>query len=242
MYRTLIFFFSSFFLIVNIYSQNYTLVQKELKDNSKKLNYEFVLTYPVISIEDKNITVSRLFNDFMEKKADALRDTFRVWMQDWDTVSNAKDMQSYYEAGDSVFYAKDNIISILFYEGYYFAGAAHPNNSSFSVNYNMETGKEFSLADVLFPGWEIAVSDICIAGITKQKKEIGIEPVEWVQDGAGPKAENFAVFNITSGHLLITFPTYQVGSYAEGPSEVEIPYADIKPIIDSSGLLGGFVK
>jgi hypothetical protein len=229
-------------LCVNIFAQNYIMVHKELKETSKKLNYEFVITYPVISIGDKNITLSRLFNEHMEKKAGAMRDTFRVWMQDWDTISNAKDMQSYYESGDSVFYAKDKIISILFYEGYYFAGAAHPNNSSYSVNYNMETGKEFTLSDILLPGWETEISRICIADITKQKQSFGIEPAEWVQEGAGPKAENFAVFNITNDHLLITFPTYQVGSYAEGPSEVEIPYVDIKQFINKSGLLGGLVR
>jgi uncharacterized protein DUF3298 len=242
MKKILLVFIVSVLFVLNIYPQTYTVVQKELKDKSKKLNYEFSAQYPQINSFNRNTGQAKMFNDYMKNKAYALKDTFVVWMKDWDTISGNKEMQSYYEAGDSVFYAKGNIMSILFSEGYYFSGAAHPNNSSFSVNYNMDKGNEFQLNDLLKTGWEEKISGICIKDLVRQKKELGIEPDEWLNEGAGPKAENFKVFNITNDHLLITFPTYQVGSYVEGPSEVEITYSSIKDIIKSEGLLGGYIK
>lgn len=242
MKKILLIFSVSVLFALNVYPQTYTIVQKELKDKSKKMNYEFSAQYPQINSFKENTGQVKMFNDYIKDKAYALRDTFRVWMKDWDTISSNKEMQSYYEAWDTVFYARENIISILFSEGYYFSGAAHPNNSSFSVNYNMEKGKEFQLNDILKTGWEEKISAMCITDLVKQKKELGIEPDEWLNEGAGPKAENFKVFNITNDHLLITFPTYQVGSYVEGPSEVEINYTAIKDIIKSDGLLGEFIK
>jgi len=240
--KNILLFLTVLFLTLNIYSQNYTVVKKELTDNSKKLNYEFTLTYPQIKSFNGNIGSVIMFNDFMKDKAYAVRDTFRVWMRDWDTISIVKDIQSYYEAGDSVFYAESDLISIQFYEGFYFAGAAHPANSSFSINYNLKTGKEFTLNDLLTKGWETTISEICIADIIKQKRDPAFEPDDWLKEGAGPKANNFKVFNLTNDHLLITFPTYQIESYVAGPSEVEIPYSSIKSIIDKSGLIGSFVR
>jgi hypothetical protein len=104
----------------------------------------------------------------------------------------------------------------------------------------LENFKELTLNDLLKSGWESKISEISIREIEKQKKQMGIEPVEWVKDGAGPKAENFKVFNVTRKGLVITFPTYQVGSYVEGPSEVFISFGKIKSIIREDGILDNF--
>jgi hypothetical protein len=95
---------------------------------------------------------------------------------------------------------------------------------------------------MLKSGWENKISEICIADIQKQKRGNGIEPDDWLNEGAGPKAENFRVFNITKEGLLITFITYQVGSYAEGPSEVMIKYSEIKDLIPPKSYLESFLK
>jgi peptidoglycan-N-acetylglucosamine deacetylase len=50
----------------------------------------------------------------------------------------------------------------------------------------------------------------------------------WVQRGAGAEAKNFTSFNLTSRGILLTFDEYQVGSYAEGASEVHVPYEVIR--------------
>jgi hypothetical protein len=58
--------------------------------------------------------------------------------------------------------------------------------------------------------------------------------------GAGPLEKNFSVFNITKDGLLITFTTYQVASYADGPQEVFIPYRELKDYLNPEGILKGF--
>ena len=173
---------------------------------------------------------------------EALRDTFRVWMKDWDVPNEMTGVGSYYEAGDSVFYAGNRLISIQFYEGYYFAGAAHPNNSSFSVNYDLVSNTELALDNLLTPGWEKKISEICIQRLKEMKSVPPGTEDDWIERGAGPEKKNFEVFNITKTGLLITFITYQVGSYAEGPSEVFITYPEIKDYIDKGSLLSIHLK
>lgn len=225
------------FFSATLFSQSYNIEHRGLTDKSSKLRYTFSISYPQITDFRDNVTSLNLFNKLLKSKAVSIRDTFNLWMKDWDTISTMKDFNSYYESGDSVFYASDEIISILFYEGYYFSGAAHPNNSNFSINYNLKTNSEFSLNDIFAKGWSQRISEICIKDLTKQRAPDLQEPDEWTTNGAGPDENNFKVFNITKSGLLITFPTYQVGPYVAGPSEVFIPYSEIKDLIPSNSPL-----
>lgn len=222
------------------FSQDYSMVQKQIKVKSEKRKYEINITYPQL-IGHGN-TPYNAFNSLVKEHMEAERDSFKVWMKDWEINEYNRDFSSEYEINFSKEYNDDNLISIFFSVYSYFAGAAHPNNSCFSLNYDLKNSKEIFLSDLLISGWENKISEICIREITKQKKEMGIEPDEWLTEGAGPKPENFDVFNIKRDTLVITFPTYQVGAYVEGPSEVDINYAEIKDIINPKGILKSFRK
>ncbi|MCI0448177.1 MAG: RsiV family protein [Chlorobi bacterium] len=239
--KTKLLIFSALLLTVNFFAQNYKISHKAITDKNSKLKYEFSISYPLIKDFKEHITSMSLFNRFITNKAEGIRVTFNVWMKDWDTTTTNHEMGSFYEAGDSVFYASNGLISVLFYELWYFSGAAHPNNSNFSINYDLENHKELGLGDLLSSGWGGKISEICIRELDELKKEHGIEPEDWLKDGAGPSAENFKVFNITKKGLVITFPTYQVGPYVEGPSEVFIAYDEIRSLIMPGSILA-FVK
>lgn len=224
------------------FGQDYRIVKKQYGHATKKPRYEFLITYPELKGFTGNVTGMEMFNKHMNNIVQAKSDTFSTWMYDWDTTTTNHEMGSYYEAGDTVYYASNEFISIQFYEGYYFSGAAHPNNSSFAVNYDLVKYREFGLGDVLTGPWLDTISAICIRELKKLKGADGEVLDDWIQSGAGPDAKNYTVWNVTKEGLLITFVTYQVGSYAEGPSEVLIAYNDIKDLIRKDGLLAGFVR
>lgn len=224
------------------FSQDYRISHKEFAHATIKPKYEFSITYPEIKGFTGNVTGMEMFNRHINNVVQAKSDTFSTWMYDWDTTTTNHKMGSYYEAGDTVYYASNEFISIQFYEGYYFSGAAHPNNSSFAVNYDLVKYREFGLGDVLTDPWLDTISAICIRDLKKQKGADGEVLDEWIQSGAGPDAKNYEVWNVTKEGLLITFITYQVGSYAEGPSEVLIAYNDIKDLVRKDGLLWVFVR
>ena len=212
-------------------AQDYRIVKMGLGTASEKPKYDFSFNYPEIKDFTMNVTGMNMFNKHIKGIIQASNDSFTVWMADWDTTTTNHETGSYFETGDSVFYASNNLISILFYEGWYFSGAAHPNNSNFSLNYDLNNYKALDLNDLLKTGWENRVSQICIKDLMKKLYPDNKETDEWVQSGAGPDAKNFKVFNVTKEGIVITFVTYQVAAYVYGPSEVFIPYAEIKDVM-----------
>lgn len=228
------------FFISVLSSQSYKIEHKNISVEGKEKKYTLNITYP--QIKGLNTPSEEGFNTLVKGRMEAERDSFIVWMKDWEINEYNKDFSSEYEIIDTVIYRDSKLISVFFSLYYYFAGAAHPNNSSFSINYDLENNRELFLRDLLMAGWEKKISAICIREITKQKKQYGIEPDEWLKEGAGPNADNFKVFNITKKNLVITFPTYQVGAYVEGPSEVQIKYKEIKDIIKEDGAISSFIR
>ncbi len=225
-----------------VYAQKYKLEFKSISDTNKEKNYEINIGYT--QVKGLNPPAEDSYNKLVESMMLAQADSFRFWMKDWESYN--KEMGSFYEINDTALYIDSKMISTLFYEFYYFSGAAHPNNSNFSVNYDLENNREIKLSDLFTGDYLKVLSGICITEISKTKKEydpeFDIKNDEWLQKGAGPDEINFKVFNITKEKFIITFPTYQVASYAEGPQRVEISYDNLKEIIKPDGLLGVFVK
>lgn len=237
---TILFF--AFIFTATLFAQNYSIEYKSIIDTNKEKNYTIGITYT--QIKGLNSPSEDGYNKLVQSMMQAQADSFRVWMKDWESYN--KEMGSFYEIADTAVYTDSKMISTIFYEFYYFSGAAHPNNSNFSVNYDLINNKEIKLAELFIGNYLKTLSEICIKEISKNKKEydpsFNVKNDEWLQSGAGPDEKNFKVFNITEENFVITFPTYQVASYAEGPQTVEIRYAKLKDIINPDGLLGGFVK
>ena len=53
-------------------------------------------------------------------------------------------------------------------------------------------------------------------------------------EGATAIPENYVTWNIDHRGLLFTFDEYQVGPYAQGPSEVFIPYTTLGDLLQDS--------
>jgi hypothetical protein len=225
-----------------LFAQNYSFEYKGFIDTNTEKNYTINISYT--QIKGLNNPSGKGYNNLVETMMIAQADSFRVWMKDWESYN--KEMGSFFEIADTAVYTDSRMISTLFYEFYYFSGAAHPNNSNFSVSYDLEKNKEITLGDLFTGDYLKVLSEICINEIAKSKKEYApsfdVKDDEWLNSGAGPDEKNFKVFNITKENFVITFPTYQIASYAEGPQTVEIPYAKLKGVINPGGLLGGFVK
>lgn len=226
-----------------LFAQNYTIEYKNIKKKDKKKNYELSITYS--QIKGSGTEGETGFNKLMEQTCKAQADSFKVWMNDWETPKDFKE-GSFYELSDTVLYRDSKIVSTLFYEFSYFAGAAHPNNYNFSFNYDLKKNREIKLSDLFKGDYLNKLSQISIDEISKIKKEYAPDYDPKNDDmliwGTGPDEKNFKAFNITKEFFQITFPTYQAASYAEGPQTVEIPYSRLKEIIIPDGLLGGFIK
>jgi len=217
-------------------AQTYEIGHDKLSINDKILNYDLLILYPVIKNPyDEGQASFNVWSKFlMESKID----TFKNTLLELDSSNFTIGQKSYYDISDSVFYADERFISVLYYENFYFSGAAHPANSNFSLNYDLRLGKSLQLNDLFYGNYLNIFSEICRKEIAKY---FGMDkPDEWIIEGTKPTEKNYEVFNITNAHITITFPTYRVASYVAGSSTVEINYIDIKDYIKPGGILNKF--
>ena len=226
------------FVVASEFTGN-DLVTKTIKEESKKLKYSINVSYHQLKgYNDKAAEDS--FNKYVNDLIKSAVDTFKTDMQDWEAP---KGFTSEYEIVDTVFFNFENLISVRF-DGYtYYAGAAHPTTFFYSVCYDLKKNSALNLSDMFTGNYLKTISEFCVNDLIRQKNEYTDNPdVSWIDEGAAPKEENYKVFNFTDNSLLITFPVYQVASYAEGPKEVNIPYTKIMDVIDKKGPLNYVIK
>lgn len=139
----------------------------------------------------------------------------------------------------NVLSAPGNIISLKFDIQTYYSGAAHPGDVSRTATFDLEHGRDLTLADLFQPNADFltAVSKYCIAQLGT--RDIGFQGFEL---GATATLENYRSWNITPDGLMITFDEYQVAPYAAGPQTVVIPYQELASILQPSGPLSAYVQ
>ena len=124
-----------------------------------------------------------------------------------------------------------------------FMGGAHPNSSRTLVSLNPGTGAPYSLKDLLAGDFQAKLNELG-EKVFRAVREIpagqGLEAAGF-DFGGGPFRlnDNFAA---TPEGLMFFFNSYEIGPYVMGPTEVLIPYTQLKGMMRSRGPLRGLVK
>ena len=108
-----------------------------------------------------------------------------------------------------------------------------------TYTFNFETGKELVLADIFKPESDYLniISGLSIKQLTEKIFDSGlIEKTsfaeDWVKTGAGPTEKNFSNFSFTDNSVIFYFEKYQVVAGAFGPQQVEIPFEQLKAVLN----------
>jgi len=116
------------------------------------------------------------------------------------------------------------LLSILFTVDTFVSGAAHPNLTHRTINFDFHTGDAIAIADLFKPGVNFipTLNNYCakkltiVTGRTRKEMEESNEL-------------NYAQWNITPTGLLIHFDEF---AHVFGPQSVLIPYSDIKNVLN----------
>lgn len=124
----------------------------------------------------------------------------------------------------------ENIVTLV-YTLFYYTGGAHPNSNYEAFTFDLEAGRQLTFDDVFPPENNPldVISPIVIASQIEQQGEYADE--QWITQGAGPDPANYQDFALTEDSIIFFFEPYQVAAYAYGPSQVEIPLADLAGVI-----------
>ena len=99
-------------LASGLYAQSYTIELKEIKKKAKMpKQYEISISYP--QIKGLNNSSQDGFNKMMTARMNAEKDSFEVWMKDWEVMNHQPDMGSYYDVNDTVLYMDSKVISVI---------------------------------------------------------------------------------------------------------------------------------
>ena len=216
--------------------QQITVSTVNFSDSGKSPDYTIQAQIP--AIEGNNDPRATAFTTTMHDLVQGLIDDFKKNLAQ-NPVTPIK-AASYLDVKFSIVSPSGNILSVKYMTEGYLAGMAHPYHMNPTFNFNIESGKALSLADLFLPNTDYLtpISKYCVTELTK--RDIGFTS-DFAQ-GADPKPENYKNWNITADGLAITFDEYQVAPYVAGPQVVTIPYDELKNVIDPNGPLAQFIK
>lgn len=170
------------------------------------------------------------FNLRVSEMVTQATDAFKKNLADWTPTPDSTESSFIVSYGTFPFSTR--FASIQLMEETYMAGAAHPSHQIISLVYDLENGQEVTLNQLFLPNSNYlqVIADTCKAEL--RKREIGFDEQ---QQGADPTPQNYAVWNLSTDGLVITFNEYQVAAYAAGPQMVTIPWAALKAVVDPQG-------
>jgi hypothetical protein len=192
--------------------------------------YDFDVEIPVLDGSDAVVnTFNQVVSQYFDKSISEFQDNAIDADKDW--VKGMPDTNSYMSSEVHFISMSERLVSVSVSIHEYMVGAAHPSTFSVSFNYDLSQKKMLTLSDLFQPGSDYLT---LLSGTTltdlKKNPDLAI-----FEEGAAPKEENFANWNITPDGLKLTFDPYQVAAYAAGTQTVTIPYDVLKEILSPLG-------
>jgi hypothetical protein len=147
----------------------------------------------------------------------------------------------------------DHVLSVELQVWTYYAGAAHPNRNTSTLNFGLSPSMELQLADMFDRNSDYieVLSRQCVTDLHRQKldrfhdaepPDDGMKRLmdEWILRGAGPDPSNFQQFTLKQRGIIFHFDPYRVGSRVEGKYLVFIPSHQLSSVISrhASSIMG----
>jgi hypothetical protein len=185
-----------------------------------------------------NALITRTLQRFRTIDAFSHLDTKREMRKDSSFRSLAWDSMSVsYKLG--IF--TDRLLTLELVIQSYFAGAAHPNAQTRTLNFLLHPGSApLEFCDLF--RWHSAyfdvVSQFCVPllhkSVWEERSDYPEKVDDWITKGAGPQSKNFENFLLEEGGIRVFFDAYQVACYAAGRQEVFIPKHALRGLLNES--------
>lgn len=208
-------------------------INKSISEKNEPKMFEIKASYPQLA--DANPVVAAKFNELT--KTAVMKEVREFRKQ---ALAQAADSafaaSNYLEMNYRLDFANERVLSVVF-GNYAYEGGERPNLYSFTINFDLKSGKKIELADIFKPGSNYLkfLSDYSIRNLKQNLENLSDE--EWLENGAGARAENFGSWNLTAKGLLINFDPIRVASPEAGARQVLIPYSDLKGILQENGVI-----
>ncbi len=201
----------------------------------------FTVSFPVFSGSDS--TTSRklaavidtsLMQDDKDAHGESMQTQANNFLRQYQEFRKAMPALSepwYYKGTLTPQVVGDSLISITIQEDYY-TGGAHGINSVRFINIQPHTGARVTLGDVLKPGYEAVLTR---AGERVFRQDHKLAPAESLQEHAfefpDDKFRLPANYGFSPDGIVFYYNSYEIGSYAAGPTQLVIPYSALAGVL-----------
>ncbi len=139
----------------------------------------------------------------------------------------------HYTAKVNVEVLTDSLLSLSVNDEYY-TGGAHGGSGVYFININPKTGIEFTLDDFLKPGYDDALTALGNRAFRQTRQladtaSLSENYFEFPED----KFQLNKNYGFKKEGIVFFYNSYEIAPYAAGPTEIVIPYEDMKDWIKS---------
>lgn len=213
------------------------VVLSSVEETSDDPSYRLSMSIPVVR-GHSDAAAEAAINDEIAAFGDAEADRFRADMASWEADAGAP--ESAFDLDGSVSLLTADVLSIVFFEYWYFQGAAHPTDNYEAMIFDLRTGRRLGLPDLLgSDSAPFALSELVQQRIIAEYYEGDEASFDSWRDGAAP--EQLDALALTESSLLVLFGRYEVGPGVLGSIIVEVPYEELGVLIDPDGPIGALV-
>jgi hypothetical protein len=134
----------------------------------------------------------------------------------------------YYSGDITVEVLTDTLLSLTVKEEY-FTGGAHGGYGTYFINIDPRTGADFTLSNLLKPGFEVTLTNLGEKSFRKVRELP--DTSSFMENYFEFPDDKFVLnqnFGFTNAGIVFYFNSYEIAPYASGPTEVLIPYGEIK--------------
>lgn len=205
------------------------LVPERVQLKSESLRYDIDVSYPqIVGAED-----SQLWKVNQHIKDEATK----LYQWPLNPGKSASEHSGLYNTVNFTYQsslATDAFLSISFIGYTYGANPGNQAPQSFSVNYDLTSGKPLKLSDIFKRDSKYLefISKYCIDVLSRN-------PSSYIKEGLSPTAANFENWHITTKGVMFEFPACKVRNCSDGDQSVEIPFSDLEAILNP-GIPGKF--
>lgn len=233
-------------------SLTYTTIKfyKETKRNkntadSSKYAYmratypKFDATHHFLNNKISNIVAAE---DWTENKTYNIDETAKSFFKEYaEFAKEIADSQAGYSSDTDITVAlQDTNLVVLKSECYVYTGGAHGLESVVYLNLDLKDNKALVLKDLLIDNYSNRLTNIAEEIFRKNEGLTASESL----DGYFFENQLFAInenFAIKPNGLMFTYNPYEIKSYAEGTTDLLIPYAKIKELIKPNSFISKYV-
>jgi hypothetical protein len=129
----------------------------------------------------------------------------------------------YFNAKVKPLIATDTLISLQI-DSEIFTGGAHGSYGTQFINVDPMTGTSYLLDALLKPGYEELLAGFAYEDFQRQRGYDQPDSAAVVDDEGGPPFQLNDNYGFRKEGIVFFYNIYEIGSYAEGPTEILIPY------------------